>query len=158
MQNITIRKYTIEDAKAIAEIYYNTIHKINIRDYTQDQVNTWAPLTSLQTEGWIKKHQKLPPYVATLDNKIVGFTEFELNGHIDCFYCHHEHQGVGVGSALMKHIEKNAKQNNINKIYAEVSITAKPFFLKKGFVVVKEQMVDIRGIKLKNFVMEKEIN
>jgi len=155
MQNLTIRKYNKDDAKEIAEIYWNTIHNVNIKDYTEEQVNAWAPITSLQTEGWINKHEKLQPYVAILDNKVVGFAEFEPNGHIDCFYCHHKYQGLGIGSALMNYIEKNAEQNNIKKIFAEVSITAKPFFLKKGFSVVKEQIVDIRGVKLKNFVMEK---
>ncbi len=31
---------------------------------------------------------------------IVGFAEFEPNGHIDCFYCHHEWIGYGIGHAL----------------------------------------------------------
>ncbi|MHB1949598.1 MAG: GNAT family N-acetyltransferase [Gammaproteobacteria bacterium] len=43
--------------------------------------------------------------VAVMDDKIVGFAELEDNGHIDCFYCHHEYQGCGVGSALMREIE-----------------------------------------------------
>lgn len=41
----------------------------------------------------------------------------------------------------------------ILSVYA--SITAKLFFEKKGFVVVKEQQWPIRGIKLTNFVMKK---
>ena len=36
--------------------------------------------------------------------QIVGFAEFEPNGHIDCFYCHHEWIGKGIISALMKEI------------------------------------------------------
>ncbi|MFM5900284.1 MAG: hypothetical protein ACKPJH_04260 [Dolichospermum sp.] len=43
--------------------------------------------------------------------------------------------------------------NNLPK--AEVSITAKPFFQHWGFTVVKEQEVERRGIKFKNYVMEK---
>ena len=86
---------------------------------------------------------------------IVGFAEFEPNGHIDCFYVHHEFQGKGVGSALMATIEANAATNKIHRIYSEVSITAKPFFESKGFQVVKQQKVNIRGCELTNFVMEK---
>jgi len=157
MEKIIVRKYKKTDAKEIAEIYYNTIHKVNITDYTDEQVNAWAPLESLQTDGWIKKHEKLSPYVAIINDRVVGFAEFESDGHIDCFYCHHDYQGLGIGSALMNHIEKNAKQNKIKRIYAEVSITAKSFFLKKGFTVIKEQQVSIRNVKLKNFLMEKII-
>ena len=97
----------------------------------------------------------MPPIVATTDNQIVGFAEFENDGHIDCFYVHHQFQNKGVGSALMKEIEQQALHKNISKIFAEVSITAKSFFLSKGFIVTKEQLKKIRGFDLKNFVMEK---
>jgi len=90
-----------------------------------------------------------------VDQTIVGFAEFEKNGHIDCFYVHHEWQGKGVGSALIKAIDERAKKQNIPRIFAEVSITAKPFFSHKGFHLVKEQTVMIRGVEMKNFVMEK---
>ena len=52
-------------------------------------------------------------------------------------------------------IRENVK--NITKIFAEVSITAKPFFLKRGFQVTKNQIVTIRGVELSNFAMEKHI-
>jgi putative acetyltransferase len=133
---INIRKYTESDAHAFANIYYNTIHTVNTRDYTEEQVNAWAPSTSVK-------------------DKVVGFAEFESNGHIDCFYVHHDYQGQAIGSALMTTIFNEAKKDNIIRIYAEVSITAKPFFTAKGFRVIKEQMVMIRGVELKNFVMEK---
>lgn len=154
-KKITIRSYNETDAPFLAAIYFNTIHKINAKDYSPEQLNAWAPSDSLETEGWMRKWKKIPPIVALIDNKIVGFAELEDNGHIDCFYCHHEHQGCGVGSALIKEIEHRAKKNKINKIFAEVSITAKPFFETKGFAVIKKQSVNIRGMTLTNFVMEK---
>ncbi len=154
MSKIKIKKYQENDAKFLAEIYYHTIHNINICDYSKEQVNAWAPKSCLELDGCKKKWKNLPPIVATIDDKIVGFAEFENNGHIDCFYVHHQFQGKGVGSAIFKAIKEEAKLKNINKIFAEVSITAKPFFEKMGFKITKEQMVDIRGVYLKNFVME----
>lgn len=143
------------DAPFLAAIYFNTIHSINAKDYLPKQLDAWAPRSSLEPEGWMRKWQRIPPIVATINDIIVGFAEFEDNGHIDCFYCHHEYQGCGVGSALMKEVEDRAKNSKINKIFAEVSITAKPFFEARGFVVKKEQSVMIRGMTLTNFVMEK---
>lgn len=86
---------------------------------------------------------------------MVGFAEFETNGHIDCFYVHHDFQRVGIGSSLMSAIENDARTNKISRIFAEVSITAKPFFQRNGFVVIKEQCKLIRGVELTNFIMEK---
>ncbi len=155
MNRVSIRAYEASDAKALADIYYNTIHNINISDYSIEQVNAWAPISCLELEGWQKKWQKLSPIVAMIDKQVVGFAEFADDGHIDCFYVHHKFQKNGVGSALMQEIERQAVAKNITKIFAEVSITAKSFFLKQGFRVLKEQMKNIRGIELKNFVMEK---
>ncbi|MCE3046467.1 GNAT family N-acetyltransferase [Legionella sp. 16cNR16C] len=154
---ITIRQYKENDAQDLAGIYYNTIHNINIRDYSPEQINAWAPSTSLELNGWKQKWEKITPVVALLENTIVGFAEFEPDGHIDCFYVHHEFQNQGVASALMTAIEKKAKENNVPRIYAEVSITAKPFFEKRGFQVIKKQSVTIRGCQLTNFVMEKAL-
>ncbi|MHB1949596.1 MAG: GNAT family N-acetyltransferase [Gammaproteobacteria bacterium] len=156
-KKITIRSYVEADAASLAAIFYHTIHKINAKDYSPEQLDAWAPRSRLETEGWIRKWKKLPPIVAVMDDKIVGFAELEDNGHIDCFYCHHEYQGCGIGSALMREIENRAEKNNLKKIFAEVSITARPFFEAKGFTVKKEQSVTVRGMVLTNFVMEKTL-
>lgn len=157
LNNVHTRNYVKADASCLAAIYFNTIHLINIKDYTGEQVNAWAPKSSLELDGWIKKWERVCPIVAVLTNEdiIVGFAEFESNGHIDCFYVHHEHQGRGVGNAMMKEIEHRAKLLQLSKIYAEVSITAKPFFLAKQFKVIKEQTVITRGVSLANYIMEK---
>jgi len=155
MTTVIVRQYIPEDAKHLVNIYYYTIHKINIQDYTEDQVNAWAPPSSLKLTGWKKKWETIKPLIALIDNKIVGFTELEANGHIDCFYVHHEYQRVGIGSSLMNAVYNKASDLNIKRLFAEVSITVKPFFESKGFKVVKQQIKDIRGVNLTNFIMEK---
>ena len=158
---ISIRDYQQEDAQELASIYFNTIHRINIKDYTQEQVDAWAAPSGFKSstgiEDWAKKFARTKPLVAISGNKIVGFAEFEPNGHIDCFYCHHDWIGKGVGSALMKEILIRAKKNHISRIFAEVSITAKPFFERNNFVVVMEQVDYKKGIGLVNYKMERII-
>ncbi|GAB3524470.1 hypothetical protein GCM10027342_25180 [Photobacterium alginatilyticum] len=86
---------------------------------------------------------------------LVGYTDLQSNGLIDHFFCHHKYQGQGVGSALMEHVFAFGKQVGITRFYSEVSITARPFYERFGFSVVQEQLVEVRGQKLCNFVMEK---
>ena len=40
------------------------------------------------------------------------------------------------------------------KIITHASITAKPFFEKRGYSVVTEQFVERSGVFLKNYIME----
>ena len=154
-KNITIRPYLSSDAQDLVNIYYNTCHKVLIQNYTQAQVNALAPPEKLQVTGWARKWSELKPLVATCDHQLVGFAEFEANGHIDCFYCHHEWIGMGVGTLLMNTILDKAHSDHIKRIYAEVSLTARPFFYSKGFTVVKQQTIERKGVQLINFIMEK---
>lgn len=156
-KEISIREYRPEDTQALANIFYNTAHRINIQHYTKEQIDVWAPLSSLEAEGWAKKFPKTKPIIATVGEQIVGFAEFESNGHIDCFYCHHEWIGKGVGSVLMKEILQRAKNNHIHLIFSEVSITAKPFFEKWGFRIITQQTIVRKGVELTNFKMERTL-
>ncbi|MCA1992370.1 MAG: GNAT family N-acetyltransferase [Coleofasciculus sp. S288] len=136
------------------ELFYNTVHGINIRDYSQEQVNAWAP-KSMNYQEWKDKLIQKISYVADDNGKIVGFGELEEDGHIDCFYCHKDFQGKGIGTKLLETIQSKAESLGIKRLFVEASITAKPFFEAKGFKVVKCQEVERRGIKFKNYAMEK---
>lgn len=151
---ITIRNYKESDTKALWNIHFNTIRNINIRDYSQAQVEAWAP-DVFDNSIWLKRMKGLNPFVAVIDNVIVGYTDLQSNGLIDHFFCHHEYQGQGVGKALMNHILRVGNQREVKRFYSEVSITARPFYEHFGFNVVQKQDVEIRGKKLRNFVMEK---
>jgi len=152
-----IRPACIEDAEAIGKLFYNTIHKINIRDYTPAQIAAWAP-ENIPVEGWIKKQTTHQVFVADHDGTIVGFAELETNGHLDCFFCHHEYQRLGIGSALMSRIIETSRDMNNVYIFSEVSITARPFFESSGFKVVHEQQILCRGEWMTNFAMRRNHN
>ena len=37
-----IREYQSSDCKELAELFYDTVHRVNGRDYTKEQVDVWA--------------------------------------------------------------------------------------------------------------------
>ena len=82
---MSIRDYQPEDEQALANIYFNTVHRINIKDYTQEQVDAWAPPSGFKSdsgsEDWAKKFARTNPIIAFVGDTIVGFVEFEPNGH-----------------------------------------------------------------------------
>ena len=49
--DIKIRKYKEADAESLAQIYYDTIHKICSKDYTKEQIEAWAPKSCLELTG-----------------------------------------------------------------------------------------------------------
>ena len=37
-----VRGYQMSDCKEITELFYNTVHTINAKDYTKEQLDVWA--------------------------------------------------------------------------------------------------------------------
>ncbi|WP_085908531.1 GNAT family N-acetyltransferase [Kiloniella majae] len=152
-----IRPHKPEDAATLFQLFYDTIHKVNIQDYSQEQVNAWAP-ENFDIKRWQERTKGYFIFVAEDTSGISGFAELEQNGHIDCFYVHHEKQGFGIGHKLMSELEQKAHALKLDEIYAEVSITARPFFERKGFQVRQKQDVLLRGQYLTNYKMGKSLN
>lgn len=151
-----IRLFEKQDAEKIAQLFHETVREINIRDYSSAQVEAWAP-DNIHFRDWEKMCSNRFTYVADNNGPIAGFGELESNGHIDCFYCHKDYQRRGVGSQIYQAIEAKALELGLKHLTTEASITAKPFFQRMGFSVVKQQEVTRRGEVFINYVMEKSL-
>ncbi|MEO0014577.1 MAG: hypothetical protein RLZZ535_2966 [Cyanobacteriota bacterium] len=154
--NVEIRLFKKQDAEKVARLFYETVREINIRDYSRDQVESWAP-ENIHFRDWKKICSDRFTYVADHEGVIVGFGELEPNGHIDCFYCHKNYQRCGVGSQIYQAIEAKALDLGVSHLITEASITAKPFFQRMGFVTVKKQTITCRGEIFINYVMERSL-
>ncbi|MBW4630472.1 MAG: GNAT family N-acetyltransferase [Iphinoe sp. HA4291-MV1] len=149
-----IRLFRTEDTEQIAQLFHKTVREVNICDYSNNQVKAWAP-DDIYFRNWSEVCLNKFTYVADEEGMIVGFGELEPNGHIDCFYCHKNHQRRGVGRQIYQVIEAKAFELGLDYMFTEASITAKPFFQYMGFSVVKEQQVNHRGETFTNYAMEK---
>lgn len=266
--NLTIRNYQFSDCKALTELFYHTVHTINARDYTSEQLHAWADghvdldkwnqslleHYTLVAEVLIADKANVPVQVddsvsasthdeAHLSNNlssnlsykrvIVGFGDVVCLddvehtgqiGYLDRLYVHADYQRQGIASRLCDLLESavlknsrvelstlkdstldistlknselerlasgtmtsrlsilkppasNSEKSNgtcgvlvtqgsrvvippaLGVIVTHASITARPFFEKRGYKVKKEQSVIRHGVALKNFVMEKAFN
>ena len=145
-----LRRYQPPDCKEVTELFYNTVHIVNAKDYTNEQLDAWAT-GQVDLQKWNRSLQAHYSIVAVDNGIIVGFGDIDKDGYLDHLFVHAEHQGKGIATAICNQLEK-AVQGNIT---THASITAKPFFEKRGYKVVKEQQVKRQGIFLTNFCMEK---
>ncbi len=151
-----IRRARPDDDERITQLFYDTIHEVNSRDYSPEQIEAWAS-NNMNPDRWSKSLAAKTVFVAEQDGEILGFAELEPDGHIDRFYCHSTHQRCGIGSDLINEVESAARAKNISRLYTEASITARPFFERWGFATLAEQQVEIRGVALTNYLMQKEL-
>jgi len=148
---MVIREYQPLDCEVLAELFYNTVHTVNVKDYTKEQLDVWAT-GNVDLEKWNQSFEEHYSLVAIDDEEIVGFGDINKAGYLDRLYVHSEYQRKGIATAICNQLE-HAVQGNI---VTHASITARPFFEKRGYRVMKEQQVKRQGVLLTNFIMEKE--
>ena len=151
-----IRKYKTGDCAGIADLFFETVHTINAKDYTQSQLDVWAD-GKIDIAAWDKSFLEHNTLVAEENNIIVGFSDMDDNGYLDRLFVHNDYQGKGIATAIMAEIERLAEIHGIPALSAHVSITAKPFFEKRGYHVVSENKVIRNGAELTNFIMGKPL-
>lgn len=148
-----IRKYKTQDCSAIVDLFYETIHTINARDYSKKQLNAWTDRKKDLTE-WDQSFLEHYTVVAEINNTIVGFGDIDKSGYLDRLFIHKNYQRQGIATSICDELEKNV---SVERIITHASITAKPFFLQRGYCEFKEQQVFRKGIALTNYIMEKRI-
>jgi putative acetyltransferase len=151
-----IRPVKRADVPEIARLYYETVRRVNARDYKPEQIAAWAPRV-YPDAFWLRRFRRYRVFVAEDRGRVVGVAELAPGGAIDCFYVHHAHHGKGVGAALMGRIEREARRRGATRLVADVSLTAEPFFRRMGFRVVRRQVRIYRNRAFKQAGMEKRM-
>ena len=156
IRGVKIRRHLPGEEKALQEIYFEATRKSNSRDYTSEQVARWVA-EHADLEEWTSRLAGTKPFVAVIDGRPIAFGELEPDGHIDFFYCHPDWEGRGAGSELIRAITVEALKRGLKTLHAEVSVTAEPFFTKKGFQTVEVHTPIICGAPAKQYIMRKDI-
>ncbi|SJZ34389.1 GNAT family N-acetyltransferase [Anaerorhabdus furcosa] len=148
-----IRKYKQDDCLEIIQLFEDTIKSINSFDYTPIQIDAW--LNNHRTPNqWNQLLLSHHTYVAIEDNKVVGFADIDDCGYFDHLYVHKDYQHQGIATLLSDTVEE---LHLAPIIQTDASITARPFFERRGYQVLQEQHVQCNGIELTNYKMEKKM-
>ncbi|MEZ2220921.1 GNAT family N-acetyltransferase [Rhizobium sp. RCC_161_2] len=152
---ISVRDYRSDDAGATIDIFLRAIREVASRDYNAAQIDAWAKVDDPAV--WAEWRASRPTWMAICETQPVGFSDLKTDGCLDMMFVHPNHQGKGVASLLLKTVEAAARNQGHRRIFTEASLTAKPFFERKGFIVLAAQTVEKRGQTLPNFRMEKTL-
>ncbi len=155
---IHIRAIKVEDLELIVALFKETVHHVNAKDYTFEQLLVWAPDHIHHSDDRWQSLLSNVAYLAEIDNVIVGFADITTEGYLDRLFVHKDYQRQGIASMLTNKLELSLFERGVKKVTTEASITAKPFFEQMGYLVVKEQNKPRPGgVTLTNFLMEKRL-
>lgn len=154
MGELVIQDYDPGMLDEMMQLFYDTVHTINARDYNKEQLNGWAPVHT-DKRFWEQRLKKSICKVAFIDKVMVGFTELVENGHVDTMYVHKDFQRRKVAASLIDEILQIAEERKYNALTTEASITARPFFEAFGFEVTQVKKKLYNGKDFTNYKMKK---
>lgn len=102
-----IREYRESDLEAIVRLFYDTVHNINIRDYSSAQIEVWT--AGIDMERWNSTLSEHLSLVALDGSVVIGFGDIDESAYLDRLYVHHMYQRQGVGAALCDRLESSAE-------------------------------------------------
>jgi ribosomal protein S18 acetylase RimI-like enzyme len=131
---IVIRHATAADAEAVHKIVLLALRETNARDYPSSVIErlvlTLPDKVASNLETWCA-------FVAIVNGRVVGTGS--LNGQtVTSVYVHPDYQGRGIATKLMDAVENTATAQSQRTLSAQSSVTAKAFYAKRGFKIVRE--------------------
>lgn len=152
-----IRKGNRSDLPEMRRIFTDTIASVCKNDYNSDQLNAWKSGADNE-ERWIQVMDSQFVIVAKVNGQMAGFCTLDRGNYIDFLFVHKDFQHQGIARKMYTFIEQEVTIRKEKTLAADVSKTARPFFEKMGFRVITEQTVNVKGIDLTNYKMEKALN
>ncbi|OFV97150.1 MAG: hypothetical protein A3H94_07045 [Acidobacteria bacterium RIFCSPLOWO2_02_FULL_60_20] len=135
---ISIRQMRPEDARAFLEVHHAAVRGIAARDYPPSIVESWAPLpiTDENIEHLLSNPEKEIRIVADVNGEIVGIGAIVIStSELRACYVAPTVARKGVGSALIREIERIAQEHGLTCLRLDASLTSEPFYRTLGYEV-----------------------
>ena len=159
MESIHFRNGTKKDIGVLAELFRETvcrirqpglIHRNRLQPGREAQRRSGGTGSSPERSGLFLPNGIRMERYSVLQQSIGDI--------VHSLFVHAEYQSRGIGSGLLEQAEAYAHMQGAVRITSEVSLTARPFFERKGYRVDREQQIDRGGVLLTNFLMYKTLS
>lgn len=140
MKGFHIRNFTPKDAEQCCKVIDNAAPMM-------DGLNEAALQFILSKNVPQNRAEEFSDYytlVCEQDSTVVGLGALDRN-EIKRVYVDPSAQRQGIGSAIIKGLEKEAKARNLEFITIEAQPNAVPFYQSLGYQKVKEEVLTIKG-------------
>ncbi len=147
---IEIRLYKSSDIDEVIQLFKDSIESACINDYSKQEINAWK--NAFDKDKLQNRFLNSYSIVATLDSKIVGFGNIDIeNRYLDCLYVKPQFYRSGIATKICNELESKVS----GAISVQSSKTAMPFFIGRGYNLIREQVVIRNNVKLTNYLLIK---
>lgn len=150
----TIEKVTLNDAAEISDLIIKNASFYLKPHYSDAQWGIFKNYYSVESIQQKILHQQM--FCAKLGIVIVGTIALDQD-YIVGFYIHVAYANKGIGSKLLRYIEKEAQEIGHAEIYLASSPVGFDFYLKFGWQLVEELEIDYLGVPFVETIMKKRL-
>ena len=132
-----IRRFEEKDAPAVSEMVRTTLRISNSKDYPAEVIDA---LTKRETPEYLTRMASWTHFYVAEDEKgIVGcgvigpYWDRKDESSLFTVFVHPEHQGKGIGKAIMETLERDEFALRSERIEIPASITGLPFYQRMGY-------------------------
>ena len=135
-------------SKQVSALIRNTIREINSKDYSKEIIEKMC--IRFSEENIINRLSNREMILMIENEEVIGTASLKGNIILTVFVGVNV-QGKGIGTKLMRYLEKMASKKGFKKVSLPSSITSVSFYKKLGYKII-EEIIDDSG---KNIIMEK---
>src|SRR5690606_14322382 len=146
------RRATMADLPAMQQLFVDSILRTCNNDYEEGQLLAWVSGVE-DTRRWESIINSQYVMVCEVDTTLQGFCTLKDGTYLDMLFVSPTAQRGGIARALYLHIELESRRAGAKEITVDASITARRFFEKMGFTILREQLVERKGVHIKNYKM-----
>jgi putative acetyltransferase len=158
---VVVRNMRPADARAFLEVHHAAVRGAAAKDYPSQVIEAWAPMPI--TESHVEQVRLNPDgeyrLLAEVDGQIVGLAcLLPQSNEIRACYVAPSAARTGVGSTLLRSIERVAGAMAGTFLEADSSLTAEHFYRRHGYdVVARGEHRLAGGLRMACVKMRKEL-
>lgn len=154
---VAIRPYRLSDVADTMAIFLGAVTETAAADYSPEQIQAWARPEARELSTWHAAMNARNSYLVTVDGEPAGISDVDPKGYLDMMFVSPRYPRLGVARLLLADVEAHARAERLTELTADVTITARPFFERYGFVVTAKQHPVMVGVQLTNYAMTKNL-
>ena len=129
---MSIRRATDQDRQGIWNVHLRAIREVCSGSYSEQQVTAWANLLSPASYVAVVRERVL--LVSEDAGCITGFGQLnQASGEVEAVYVLPDRQREGIGEALLRSLEEEARAAGFTKLSLSATLNAVPFYERCGY-------------------------
>jgi putative acetyltransferase len=154
--NYLIRRPQIKDMIATQTAHQKSIYTLCSHDYTTEEIQAWGNV-KYSEDIWQKTVNDDYALVVEINDKIEGICHGRIRddglGEIVGLYFTQKIAGKGIGRIIFGKVTNELASRGAKEFIIFATITARGFYEKMGFKVVKPIKTRVRGVTIDSFEM-----